>query len=116
MRKRIDGALFSVSRGFPVSQLGGQLSHLPKQEGKHLQGPLLGKSEFGAGYADGGDHIAKQVADWRGDSMHPLPNLEATDEEAKLDQQRRIDEHGGKDYILNKGFRIAYTPAPQAFR
>ncbi|WP_337031382.1 sulfatase-like hydrolase/transferase [Paenibacillus illinoisensis] len=45
--------------------------------------------------------------------LREIVDPEKTDAEARRDQQRRLDLHGGREQIMAKGFKVPYTPAPK---
>lgn len=49
--------------------------------------------------------------------LRSIVNPEEVDREARRDQQRRLDEHGGKEHVLGQGLKITNgTPVPPQFR
>lgn len=47
--------------------------------------------------------------------LRTIVDPDAADAEAKADQLRRIEEHGGREAISRGGPRIAFSPAPEKF-
>jgi choline-sulfatase len=44
--------------------------------------------------------------------LRTIVNPEQVNARAKLDQQRRLELHGGRERVLAQGFKIPFTPAP----
>lgn len=49
-------------------------------------------------------------------SLRKIVDPEKVNEEAKIDQSRKIIDNGGKERILEKGYDVVFTPAPEEFR
>ncbi|TBL79848.1 sulfatase-like hydrolase/transferase [Paenibacillus thalictri] len=48
--------------------------------------------------------------------LRSIVDPEKTDRLARGDQAKMMDEHGGKEAILQEGFKIVYSPVPEQFK
>lgn len=48
--------------------------------------------------------------------LRRIVDPEEVDRRAHEDQARLVEQHGGRQAVLGKGFQIPYTPAPAVFR
>lgn len=49
-------------------------------------------------------------------SLRNIVDPEKVNEDAKMDQSKKIIDSGGKERILKKGYEVVFTPAPEEFR